>query len=114
MSETPHRTRSGYHVGIFTVDPDAYSNLLALYHLLQWGVEEFLNEKKIDENNHCENSENFLKHIHTFTLYDLERLVKRHSQDASAAVGDRHSVSSRNTGYESLLISSAHKRIICV
>lgn len=85
----PHRTRSGYHVGIFTVDPDAYSNLLALYHLLQWGVEEFLNEKKIDENNHCENSENFLKHIHTFTLYDLERLVKRHSQDASAAVGDR-------------------------
>ena len=57
--------------------------------MLQWGVEEFLNEKKIDENNHCENSENFLKHIHTFTLYDLERLVKRHSQDASAAVGDR-------------------------
>lgn len=44
-SHTPY-ARSGYHVGIFTVDPDAYSNLLALYHLLQWGVEEFLNERK--------------------------------------------------------------------
>lgn len=85
----PHRTRSGYHVGIFTVDPEAYSNLLALYHLLQWGVEKFLNEQKIDENNHRANSENFLQLIHTFTLYDLEHMVKRYSQDASAAVGDR-------------------------
>ena len=84
----PHRTGSDYQVGIFTISSETYSNLLALYHLLQWGIKKFLNEREITIENHYDNAEKFLQLIHSFTLLDLKRLVEQQSEEASNIAGN--------------------------
>ena len=67
---------AGCQVGIFTVAEVEYKNLLGLYHLLRWGVDQFLMEKTKNEGRCKVEGEIFLNTIQEFTLCDLKRLVE--------------------------------------
>lgn len=86
---TARRKEDGYHVGIFTVNEEEYEDLLILYRLTMWGVNQFLAEKGVGSDLDGELDAQFLETIHSFTLNELVRLVNRYPNKAAEIVGGR-------------------------
>lgn len=64
-----------YQVGIFTVDKETHTNLMALYCLMKWGIEKYLSERNLNSTNYKGECDAFMDAIQSFTLSDLNRLI---------------------------------------
>lgn len=101
---TRHQKDGKLWAGIFEIDEVVYSNMKALYALLQWGIEKHLAGMGLAGSRMPAQDEDYLSALNTFSLNQLKDIVTANVDQALKIVGEDHSQCLQQDYWKTILI----------